>query len=453
MRRARSRFGLQCSPGPAPSSNVSAPPIEASVSVKAKHLPRWQVLFTLLLLCPALIWWMFSSSAPEKSEPKAASNSSNSSATQSVVQQPAESSLPPGAVTTSTSKDVTAKPGEIEAIQVYFRKLYTYSDAINRSYEQCQSAAKKSLASFDTVGASRAFAVHGAVMVQQLKALNSLILPAVIDETARKHIQSAKDGVIEDASAQRRQAAIMARTVHREEDVAEAARLTTLSNMATAKFVMSVMRTYERYGYAMDDVDIDTHVLKRGAQSKSKINGYGEAKPGASPSSSTRAGSDANVSRALVSRGGATQRSEVSDLTMLRVKVEQLASIENDFSAFRFVCRVDDVARVTSKNLSDSERQQFNAEFREVVESMQTTLGRSKRVTPITLQNTEASRNLSIALAAHKRWSAAQSERLSAIFAGDLEAAMRLAKDDTAARAEASSILKAYEALGAQPDR
>lgn len=241
------------------------------------HVSRGQVLFTLFVLCPALIWFMSSSSAPEKSAAQPASNLPNSTATQSVVQrQPIDS--PKGARNVAqesmsgspTSKDVMARPGEIEAIQVYVRKLYAHADSINLSYKRCQSAAKKSLSRFDAVGASRAFAVHGVIMLEQLDALNRLAPPSVTDETARKYIQSAKEGLIEDASAQQKQVAVMTRTPQHEEDIAEVARYTTLSNMGTAKFVISVMRTYERYGYAMEDVDIDTHVLKRGAQSKSR---------------------------------------------------------------------------------------------------------------------------------------------------------------------------------------
>jgi DNA segregation ATPase FtsK/SpoIIIE-like protein len=149
----------------------------------------------------------------------------------------------------------------------------------------------------------------------------------------------------------------------------------------------------------------------------------------------------------------ATQSPNLSDLSMLRAKAEQLASIENDFSASEVKFRELMTYGVLTKDLPESEKEQFNAEFRHVAASITTTLGRSKRVLPISLRNSEASRHLRDAIAAHKTWSATQSKKYYAILGGDLETAMRLASDDTAANAEAASLLMAYKALGAEYGR
>jgi hypothetical protein len=143
-----------------------------------------------------------------------------------------------------------------------------------------------------------------------------------------------------------------------------------------------------------------------------------------------------------------------TDLLMLRATAQQLASIENDFSDSQIKFReLLTYGLLHAKGLSKSEEQQYNSEFRQVFTAMQTTLGRSNRVLPISLRNAEASQHLANAVTAHKQWSAAQSERLSAFFAGDFETAMRLAKDESAATSEVASLLAAYKALGVEPER
>ena len=142
---------------------------------------------------------------------------------------------------------------------------------------------------------------------------------------------------------------------------------------------------------------------------------------------------------------------ERDDLMMLGATIQQLASIENDYSASEVKFRELMTYGVThAGSLPKDEVEQFNAEFRQVMASMVTTLGRSKRVMPVPLHNREANRHLDHAVSAHQRWSATQSAKLSALLSGELETAMKLAKDDTAVKAEAESIVMAYKALGMQ---
>jgi hypothetical protein len=140
-----------------------------------------------------------------------------------------------------------------------------------------------------------------------------------------------------------------------------------------------------------------------------------------------------------------------SDLALLQATVQQLTSIENEYSASEVKFRELMTYSLLTKDLSRREKEQLNGEFRQVFEAITKTLGRSKRVMPIALKNAEASRNLKDAVAAHKAWSDTQRKKYSALLRGDVETAMNIANDDSAATSEAASLLRAYKALGAAP--